>query len=228
MKKITILSLTILTLLLTNCGSNSEPPKDLLKYSVIEEDISDTPLKTQVSMNILLEDIENVTEEKLEILLNYLYNQQISRKGFKHHDHPNTILIYAYVTKEKSDAGMGQWVAMISKMYDDTKPDFDISETQFNSLTATEQEKWGLTQKQRQKIWDKIIYAERNAQKEADKKHPLDKPGITQDDMIKNGKVMEKFKIKYEDDIAKEYKIEQSIIDSVGLEGVIGGWSFPK
>lgn len=228
MKKIAILSLTILTLLLTNCGSNSEPPKDLLRYSVIEEDISDTPLKTQVSMKILLEDIESVTEEKLEILLNYLYDQQIVREGFEHHNHPNTILVYAYATKEKSDAGVGQWVAMISKMYDDTKPNFDISKTQFNSLTATEQDRWGLTHKQRQEIWDKIVYAERNAQNEADNKHPLDKPGITRDDMIRNGKAMEKFKIEYEDNIAKEYKIEQPIIDSIGLEGVIGGWSFPK
>lgn len=229
MKKIKILALAVLTFLLTNCGNDKpEPPKDLLKYSVIKEDISDTPLKTQISINILLEDLNNVTEKKLEILLNYLFDQQISRTGFKHHDNPNTVLIYAYASKEKANASMGQWVAMISKMYNDTKPDFDISETQFKSLTATEQDKWGLTQKQRQEIWDKIIYAERNAQKEADKKHPLDKPGITKTDMENNGKVMETLKEKNENDIAKEYGLDRTIIDSIGLEGVMSGWSFPK
>jgi len=226
-RKFTILSITILTILLSNCGNNSEPPKDMLKYSVIEEEISDTPLKTQVSIKILLEDIENVTEKKLETLLNYLYDQQIIRTGFKYHDYPNTILIYAYATKEKANEGMS-WVAMISKMYDDTKPDIDISEIQFNSLTAIEQEKWGLTHELRVEIWDKIIIAERDAQEEADKKYPLNKPDITQEDIIKNGELMDKINVEYENDIAKEYEIEQSIIDSIGLEGIMGGWSFPK
>lgn len=228
MKKLTILLLTILILILSNCKNNSEPPKDLLKYTIVSENISDTPLKTQVSINILLTDIKNINEKKLETLLTYLYNQQINRTGFKYHKHLNTVLVYAFSTKEKANAGKGQWVAMISKMYDDTNPKFEISETQFKALTVKEQDKWGLTQKKRQEIWDKIIYAERNAQKEADKKHPLDKPGITQEDMKKNIKLMEKIKVENQNGIAQEYQIEISIIDSIGFEGVMNGWSFPK
>jgi hypothetical protein len=221
------LTLTALILLLTNCGGD-EPPKDLLKHTVHKEYVSDTPLKTQVSIDIIIGDKDNATEQKLQKLLTYLYDQQINRTGFKHHDHPNTVLIYAYASKELADGGMGQWVAMISKMYDDTKPDFDLNETQFKALTAVEQDKWGLTQQQRQEIWDKIIYAERDAQTEADKKYPLDKPGITKEDMSNNVDLMTELKEKNEQDLAKEYEVDRAIVDSIGLEGVTNGWPFPR
>jgi len=123
---------------------------------------------------------------------------------------------------------MGQWIGMISKGYDDTNPKIEISAVQLNALKEVAEDRWGLTQKQRLEIWNKIIQLEDRAQMEADKKIPLDKPGITLDDMNKNVDLMRQLKAKYEKELAKEYGINKSIIDSVGLEGLKKGWAMPK
>lgn len=46
--------------------------------------------------------------------------------------------------------------------------------------------------------------------------------------MVKNVDLMRELKEKYENELAKEYKVDKAIIDSVGLEGLKKGWAFPK
>lgn len=226
-----ILTLTVFLFSLTNCGNSTsnttETPQDLLKYIIHKEDVYDTPVKTQITLELLIQDQE-IDEQKIRDLLKHLYNKTIKRSGFKHHKYPTNIYIYAYTSEDKAESGMGQWVGMISKSYNDMSPKIDISETQLNSLTEVVEDKWGLTHNQRQDIWNKIIHTEDKAQMEADIKHPLDKPGITRDDMSKNVDLMRKLQEKYKNEIAKEYRVDMAIIDSIGLEGLVRGWAFPK
>jgi hypothetical protein len=226
-----ILTTTILSLFSINCQGNisdkSNTPNDLLKYSIIKEDIYEIPLKTQVTLNVLISDKE-IDKQKIKDLLNHLYKKTSTRTGFKHHKHPTNIYIYAFTSKDKANSGMGQWVGMISKSGFDASPTIDISERQLESLKDVAEDRWGLPFNRRQEIWGKMVLSEDKAQKEADKKYPLDQANITEDNMRKNVELRDELEIKYKTEIASEYGVDIAIIDSVTIEGLMNGWAFPK
>jgi len=198
-----------------------------LSYSIYKEDISDIPAKTQVSIDILIED-KQFSEKQITNLLNQLYNKTITRSGFKYHKNPTNVFIYAYTSKEKANSGMGQWVGMIQKGFNDKTPTISISERQFNSMAETQDEKWNLTYQQRKDIWIKLISAEDRALKEAEKKYPTDKPGITNEELIKSTDYKNELETKYKLNVINEYGVKKNIIDSIVYEGIKMGWAFPK
>lgn len=225
-------ALLFLSIILINCSDNSskksvETPTTVIEHTIHNEDVYDAPIKTQITLEVIV-NTENLNEQNIKYLLNYLYDKTKKRTGFQYHKNPTNIFIYAFTTKDKAESGMGQWVGMISKSYDETIPKISISETQLKSLNEVEEEKWGLTHNQRFEIWNKRIRLEDKAQLEADKKYPLNKVGIKKDDIIKNIELMRKLKSQYETELAKEYSIPKNTIDSVGIEGVEKGWPFPK
>jgi hypothetical protein len=217
----------IISLIFSCCLNDQSKTDNLLKYSILKENIDDIPIKAQVELFVLIEDTA-ITEQSVRDLLNHLYNKTIRRKGFRYHKNPTSIYIYTFTTKEKAESGMGQWVGMISKSHADNNPKITINEIQLNAIKEFSTDRWELTHKQRQKIWEKSILAEDKAQNEVDLKYPIDKPGITNDDMINNADLMRKLSEKYKNEIAKEYNIDKAIIDSIGIEGAIKGWAFPK
>jgi hypothetical protein len=225
MKTIKI-TLLFVGLFLISCTSKTEKT-NILNHSILKEDIYDVPIKTQVQLDVLISDTV-ITEQKVRDLLIHLYDKTKDRTGFKHHTNPTNIYIYAYTTKEKAEAGMAQWIGMVSKSFDETQPQIEISETQFKSLTLEPVEKFGLSESIRLEIWTKSIKIEDRAQKEADSEHPLDKSGITQIDIEKNGVLYNKLEEKYKKELALEYEIETAIIDSIAVEGLTKGWPFPK
>jgi len=226
MRTITLTLIIMIGIVLTNC-SNSTQTKSILKHSILKNEVNDIPIKTQVQLDVLIMDTA-ITKQKVSDLLNFLYDETAKRTGFKYHTNPTSIYIYAFTSKDKAESGMAQWIGMISKSYDDVQPKIDISDTQLNSLTLKPVEKFGLSENIRLEIWNKSIKVEDRAQKEADMKYPLDKAGITQGDIKKNVTLNDKLKAKYEKELAAEYGISVAIIDSIGLEGLTKGWSFPK
>ncbi len=226
MKTLKITLIIAIGMVLTNC-SNSTQTKYILKHTILKNEVNDSPIKTQVEIDVLITDTA-ITKQKVSDLLTFLYSKTAKRTGFKYHTNPTNIYIYAYTSKEKAESGMAQWIGMISKSYDDVQPQIDISETQLKSLTLKSVEKFGLPQKIRLEIWEKSIKIEDRAQKEADKKYPLDKVGITKNDIKKNVALNDKLKAKYEKELAADYGVSVAIIDSIGLEGMTKGWPFPK
>ena len=227
MKTIKIILILIIGFIISNCSNNQTKTTELLKHSILKDDVYDAPIKTQVQLDVLIEDIA-ITETKVRDLLNHLYNKAIKRTGFKHHNNPTNVYIYVYTSKEKAESGMGQWIGMVSKSYDDTQPDINISETQLKSLSLKSEKRFGISENKRLEIWNKSILIEDRAQKEADAKYPLDKAGITMEDIKNNGALNNKLKEKYEKELSLEYGIESAIIDSIVVEGLTKGWPFPK
>jgi hypothetical protein len=257
MKNIHIfLNILIFSILFTSCGDEKkekvkkeiiktekkekkilEPKKEvikhenttLLKFTLLNDKTSDTPFKTEIITEILLEKREIITEKELETLLKSLYKERKNRTGFTHHETPNTVAIFAYLTKEKANSGMGQWVAMISKtnMNNDSSPIFKISKIQLNSITKKDETLSNLSDKKRHEIWRKLILAERYGAKMAHKIHPI-KTGSTQEDLMIGGKLIQKWQLVKEKEIIKEYKVNQQVLDSIELEGLLKGWAFPK
>ena len=226
MKIIKITLILVLGFVLTNCSSNSETT-NLLNHSILKEDIHDVPIKTQVQLDVLIVDTA-ITEQKVSDLLMHLYNKTKKRTGFDYHTNPTNIYIYAYTSKEKAEAGMAQWIGMVSKSFNETQPQIEISEKQFKSLTLKPVDKFGLSESVRLKIWTQSIKVEDRAQKEADAKYPLNKAGITQDDIENNGTLYNQLEKIYTKELAEEFGIEIAIVDSIAVEGITKGWPFPK
>lgn len=246
MKTIQFTFILVIGLTLANCSDNKKTnntktdnqssakaqtantkTETLLNYKLLNDEVYDAPIKTQVQLDILILDTA-ISEQKIRKLLTFLYGKTIKRTGFKHHSNPTNIYIYAFTSKEKAESGMGQWIGMISKSYNDNHPKIAISDIQLNSLTLKPTEKFGFSESVRIEIWNKSIKVEDRAQKEADIKYPLDKVGITMKDIEKNGALNEKLKEKYEKELATEYGIDLAIIDSISMEGLMKGWPFPK
>jgi len=232
MKTLTlILASALLALTLTNCGYNppevTETSKDILKHSIHNEEVYDAPIKTQITFNVLIEE-EEFDEQKVKDLLNYLYNTTISRTGFEYHKNPTNIFIYAYTSTDKLESGMGLWVGMISKSFDDIQPQISINEKQLNSLNEIEEDRWELTTEKRHEVWEKLINLQDKAQVDADKKYPLDKVGLTLEEIGKNTEYVRELNKKYKSELAKEFAINIAIVDSVVKEGFKKGWAFPK
>ncbi|GEM_PF-5956921 len=87
---------------------------DVPSHEIVDRDIYDAPVKTQVELHAVLR--QSVTESDLDSLLQKLYTDALATGGFKHHGgKPTHIFIYVYTTREHFASGMGQWIAMLSK-----------------------------------------------------------------------------------------------------------------
>ena len=203
------------------------------EYTVLDEDVYDAPVKTQVTLKLLVSG--EISKSGLTALLNDLYAKTRVRSGFKYHDHPTNIFINAYISKEHAESGMGQWVAMLAKSYDDKEPEISINEQQLKQLKARPEEKFGLPEEKSRLIFAEIVKAEDRAEKEADKKYPDLKPGEPGysraagiEQMKRRGEFKDKLKNEYKDQLAKNYGLTREQLNQIGTEGVVKDWPFPK
>ncbi len=223
MKTIKSFIVLILVLLLHNCTSSSEKV-DVLQHEILRNEISDIKLKAQIEVDVLLMD-SLITKEKIVDLLDFLYEKNSKRKGFKYHRHPTNIYIYVFSTKEKAEAGAGQWVGMISKGFYDNEPIIRINDIQLRSLNIIPIVKFGLSEERREEIWKNLIHTEDKAEKEADLKFPVD---LYTDNFDAHDAFFRKQRLKYKNQLAKDYGVSVAIIDSIILEARAKGWAFPK
>ena len=226
--------LVAISLVFVACVSAPEQEKVVMpEYTILDEDVYDAPVKTQVVLNILVSG--EISEPGLGALLNQLYSSIATRRGFKYHDSPTNIYIYAYTSKERAESGMGLWIAMLAKSYDDVKPTISINERQIALLDAKPEQKFGLSEAQRQQIWKEIVQAEDRAHREAEQEFPLpdpSKPGysssVFMEQLEKQIELEETLGEKYKNELAEKYGLTRDQLDAIGTEGVIKDWPFPK
>jgi len=204
-----------------------------LEYSVLNEEKHDSPVKAQVVLNILVSG--NVTEKNLTALLNKLCSSIKSRRGFKYHDSPTNVYIYAFISKEQYDSEMGLWIAMLDKSYNDSTPNIYIDKKQISQINVKTEEKFGLSESKRKQIWKELVEAEDKALIESEKKYPLPdvyNPGYSQSLFLKQYEKQSDFQIKldkkYKHNLAKKYKLTPEQLNKIATEGVSKKWPFPK
>jgi hypothetical protein len=145
--------------------------ENTLDYRILNEDIYDGPIKTQIRLEVLAPG--NITENGLRRLLNDLYLKNQQRRGFKYHDQPTHIAIYVYSSKERAESGWGQWIGMFLKLGENANPEIKINQQQLSQLGKKPEVKLGLSEEKRKQIWRDIILAERRGEVEAEKRYPL-------------------------------------------------------
>lgn len=84
--------------------------------------------------------------------------------------------------------------------------------------------KFGYSEEERRRIYKDLITAERQASKEADSKYPLDKPGITMDNIKKNGLLNNQLREKYTKTVREKYKITENQETKIVVEALEESW----
>jgi len=103
-------------------------------YTVLDRQVSDTPVKVQIELRILVP--EDATGERLTRLLNGAYGEVAGEGGFKHSDHPNSISIYAYASEEDWTADPMRWVGYIQKLPDEPEPQVQLAQGRGDTGTS--------------------------------------------------------------------------------------------
>jgi hypothetical protein len=204
-----------------------------LKYTVLDREVYDAPVKTQVTLKLLVSG--DITKKGLEELLTRLYLEIKKETGFKYRKNPNNIDIYAFSSKERAESGMGQWIAMLLKNVPDEEPKISMNDRQLAHLNVVSEEKFGLSEEKRKEIWAEIVKAEDRANEEAEERYPVpdpSKPGYSQtkvkDILIKQGDLIETLTEKYKNEVTKKYGLTREQLDAIVAEAFEKDWPLPK
>lgn len=119
MKTIQLTIILVIGLLFANCSDNkktnntkTDNPSSvkvqtantktdpLLNYKLLNDEVYDAPIKTQVQLDILILDTA-ISEQNIRKLLTFLYGKTIKRTGFKHHSNPTNIYIFMPLHQKK-------------------------------------------------------------------------------------------------------------------------------
>lgn len=213
-------------------GLVEESPVGQLAYEILNEEVYDAPIKTQVVLEILVSG--SITAEPLEKLLRTLYDEIVSRRGFQYHTNPTNVYIYAFTTRERAASGMGQWIAMIDKSFNDTSPEFSINERQLEQLGAEPETRQGLSEEERIKIFQEIVRAEDRAREEAMRRYPdliPGQPGYSQDafmaQLYKQMDEQDRLTEVYKDQVAAKYGLTREQLKEIVSEGLLKDWPLP-
>lgn len=204
--------LLALSLMLANCSdgsseavetteSKSTNGKSLPEYSVYKDEFSDEPWGARINQEFILKE-ETADEEQLRSLLTSLYDKAKSSSKSQYFEHPTSVYIYVYPSKDKADSGNGQWVGSITQNDEDgEEPLIKINEKQLKLYTVVEQDKFGFSEEERQKIYKDITKVELQT--------------------IDN----ESLKPKLMKDLANELNTTVATLDSIETEGFTKGWT---
>jgi hypothetical protein len=207
------------TLVAFLCGcndsqSNSASPD--VPHSVLKEGVSETPGKAQITENLLVH--LEITEADLRTLLEKRYEVASQRSGFRYHEHPTVVAIYAYPSREHAESGMGQWSGMLLKTPGNSVPRITIHPSV--SKPSTEEERLGLSEVQRRDIFKRIVEAEDRGQADAELKYPTD--------YVKQAKLASELSEANKDALAKELKLTSDQLREIAEEGLTKNWPMPR
>lgn len=210
---ISVWLLVCLSSVLLGCGKDKEQKSPLPKYTVLDEEIYDAPVKAQVAIYLLVS--KDISKEGLTALLKHLYEKNRQRGGFKYHKHPTNIFIYAYHSKEHAEE-MGQWVGMLAKTRSNSEPKITIDEEFLTQLKKKPEVKFGLTETKRRLIFVEMIAVEVRANEEAHRKYP--------EQIMREASFQNELEDKYNNELCTKYSLTRDQFDAIGLEGVVNKW----
>ena len=185
-------------------------------YTMFDESISDTPIKTQIEQHIIAQGIPSPEGVAGEIRRRYA--EAKARRGFRYHNPASNIYIYVYGSEEQAGAGQGLWIGMIAHgPADNGDPQVQISEMRLAALSAKSEERFGLSEEVRKGVFREIAAAEERATQEAMKRVP-------------DSRIMEQIELEnelggeYKRALARKYKVSEEQLQEIRLEGVQKGW----
>jgi hypothetical protein len=176
--------------------------RDIMQYRIHRCEVYDTALKTQLAVDLIVED--SLSEDRLRTLLRTLYREAASLTGFKNSVHPTHVGIYAYASEAHVKAGMGQWVAMLSKTPAIAEPEIRVNESNIQAAMYPAEEKFGISEEERLAIWNEIVLGGDRATAHGD---------VTRS---------------YRDVLARKHNLTREQIEEIADEGMEKNWPLPE
>ena len=213
--------------------AQTKPDAPMPTYDVVDQDTYDAPIKTQIVLHAVVSG--TLTELGLKQLLQKLYDEAKATRGFKYHGgKPTHVFIYLYTSQDHFESGMGQWIAMLSKIGENSRVDTEVKKEQISQLDAKPEVKHGLPESKRKEIFRAIVTAEDRAYADAQRMYPLpdpSKPGYSQakasEQLKKQAKALNTLTDKYKSEVAKRYGITQEQLSDISVEAFVKDWPFP-
>jgi hypothetical protein len=112
---------------------------------------------------------------------------------------------------------MGKWIGMVLKTPPaQSQPSYDFHEGQLQSLGAPQEEKWGLSEEQRQQVYGLVGRAEERAIYEADEAFP--------NFGEKHTEMVETLTAKYHEEVQQKYGLTEDQMTELFAEGFQKNW----
>jgi hypothetical protein len=202
-------------------------------YDVVDRDTYDAPIKTQMELHAVVS--STLTELGLKQLLQQLYDEANATRGFKYHGgKPTHVFIYLYTSRDHFKSGMGQWIAMLSKMGENSRVNTQVKTELISQLDAKPEVKHGLPESRRKEIFTAIVRAEDRADTDAQRMYPLPdplKPGYSRAkasaQVMKQAQALNTLTKKYKTEVAKRYGITEEQLRDISVEAIEKNWPMP-
>ena len=215
--------IAVISVLSLSCAAPSEQSDSATRgYTLLDEDLDETPGKTQVTMNILVP--ESATDQELTELLNQLLQDASQRTGFQYHEHPTVVGIYAYASREHAESGMGQWEAMVAKTPPDPEPSVRIRPGR--GTAAEPANRFGLTTQERMVAYSQLVGAEDRGQAEAEREFPTEDV-VDLADLSRQVERADQLTNSYKQGLADHLGITRDQLDEIAVEGFTQNWPMP-
>jgi hypothetical protein len=190
-----------------------------VSYTVVDENIYDKPIKTQIEQHIVVSGIPTKMELEAEILKRY--RAALARRGFRYHNPATNIYIYVYGSEEQARAGQGLWVGMLAKSYSDKgTPEVLVNEERLAALSATPEERFGLSEGKRKQVFRELAAAEDRATREAEARVP-------HTEVMKQIELNNELTEKYKGEVARKHGLTPDQLVDIAVEGIKKGWPAP-
>lgn len=213
--------------------AQTEPIAPMPTYAVLDRETYDAPIKTQIVLHALVSG--TLTEASLKRLLHKLYDEANATRGFKYHGgKPTHVFIYLYTSRDHFKSGMGQWIAMLSRVGEGSRIDTQVRTELIAYLVAKPEVEHGLSESTRKEIFRAIVTAEDRAYADAERMYPLpdpSEPGYSQakaaEQLVKQAEAGRALSEKYKSEVAKRYGITKAVLDEISVEGLKKNWPIP-
>ena len=211
-------------------SAQTKPEARMPTYNVVDRDTYDAPIKTQIVLHAVVS--STLTELDLKQILQKLYDEANATRGFKYHGgKPTHVFIYLYTSRDHYKSGMGQWIAMLSKIGENSRVDTQVKTELISQLDAKPEVKDGLPESKRKEIFRAIVTAENRADADAQRMYPLPdplKPGYSQakasEQLMKYVEAEDALNTKYKAELAKRYGITEEQLWDISGEAIKKNW----
>lgn len=216
-----------------------KPPHPIHKpempdYLIIKTELYDEPVKAQIVLHAVVSG--TITEDNLKLLLTQLYNESMNRQGFHYNNgKPSHVFIYLYTSREHFLSGMGQWIAMLCKIGNQSKTDIQVKKELLAQQDAEPEVKFGLAEDKRRQIFRALCTAEGRADKEASRVHPIPNPGEpdysaaeARNQLLMQARLKDSLITQYEKEVADAYGLSSAQLSEISAEGIKKNWTIPS
>jgi len=192
-----------------------------LSCAIFDEDVSDTPIKTQVVRRLIVPLRYN--SKQLHQILSEQFREVRGLRGFEHHLSPTNVYLYAHHTEESAAVGGATWTAMLdftSALNRD--PQITVNEDRIAALREKPTKRLGLEESTRKALFWKLVAAEHSASAAAELKFPAFA------DWEEAYALEQKLITASRSELAKEYGFDKGDWPKIVVEGIRKGWPGPS